>query len=78
MEKKSVTITIEKEFVGQMADITKSLQDEGLDIDLELEFGVVIGKANDEMIEKMRKRKEIEAVNFESKIQLPPPDSDIQ
>ncbi len=76
---KNIVITISEDYIKELGSISDSLRKDGFEITNVYEFGVIIGTVADEnIIEKLRKRKEIIALTEEKQANLPPPDSDIQ
>ena len=76
---KNIVITISDKYLTELSSISESLRKDGFEISNVYEFGVLIGTVADEnILNKLRKRKEIMALTEEKKVNIPPPDADIQ
>ena len=78
MTKKSVIITLSESNVKNLSSVVKSLEKAGFEVENKFEYGVITGKIDENMIDKLSKRKSIESISEEKFIQLPPSDFPIQ
>lgn len=77
MTKKNVIITLSESNVKNLSTVIKSLQKVGFEVENQFEYGVVTGRIDENMIDKLSKRKAIESISEEKNIQLPPFDSPV-
>lgn len=75
---RQLIITISEIYLDQLNIVAEELHEEGLTITHIYEFGVIIGIAEEEVIPKIRNLKEVASLVEEKKVDLPPPDSEIQ
>lgn len=75
---RQLIITISEIYLDRLSVVAKELHQEGLTITRIYEFGVIIGVAEEEIIPKIRNHKEVASLVEEKKVDLPPPDAEIQ
>lgn len=73
-----IVITISEIYLDRLSSVADNLREEGLIITHLYAFGVIIGKAEEEVIPKLRNHKEILSMTEEKEVNLTPPESDIQ
>jgi hypothetical protein len=76
--KKKVIITIYEKHLNHLNGIADNLRADGLNIQRLYDYGVIVGEIEEHNLENLMSHKEIESCEKEKKIQLPPPDADIQ
>lgn len=75
---KSIIITISEKYLNDINSIAVNLKKDGLIIQHVFEFGVIIGTADDEIIEKLRIYREIISITEDKPATIGPPDSEVQ
>lgn len=75
---KNVVITISESCLDRLKSVADALHQEGLTITNLYEFGVIIGHADDKVINILRKHEEIISLTEQKYISISPPDSEIQ
>jgi len=71
-------ITLHKDDVKDMASLLERFKQEGLSISNVTDYGVIMGRGDKSIIEKLSQQKEVESVMEDYYTQLPPPEADIQ
>ncbi|RNC65402.1 hypothetical protein [Proteiniphilum sp. X52] len=75
---RQIIITISEIYLDRLNIVAEQLHREGLLIIKLYEFGVIIGMAEEEVIPKIRDHKEVASLVEEKRVNIPPPDSEIQ
>ncbi|HBK41162.1 MAG TPA: hypothetical protein DDZ57_06265 [Porphyromonadaceae bacterium] len=75
---KQIIITISAYYLDRLDVVAENLREEGVTITRLYEFGVIIGYAEEEIIEKIRHHKEIASLTDEKDVVIPPPEEDVQ
>ncbi len=75
---KRVIITVSEYYLDRLSIVAEGLREEGLTITQLYEFGVIIGVAEEEAIQRIREHKEIEGLTEEKETGIAPPDSEVQ
>lgn len=75
---RQIVITISTYYLDQLDVVAKNLREEGVTITRLYEFGVIVGYAGEETIDKIRHHEEIASLTDEKEATLPPPDEEIQ
>lgn len=75
---KRIVITISAYYLDRLDIVAESLREEGVTITRLYEFGVIIGYAEEETIDKIRHHEEIVSLTDEKEVNMPPPDADVQ
>ena len=75
---KQIIITISAYYLDRLDVVAENLREEGVTITRLYEFGVIIGYAEEEIIEKIRHNKEIASLTDEKDVVIPPPEEDVQ
>ncbi len=75
---KQIIITISAYYLDRLDVVAENLREEGVTITRLYEFGVIIGYAEEEIIEKIRHHKEIASLTDEKDVVIPPPEEEIQ
>ena len=75
---KQIIITISAYYLDRLDIVAENLREEGVVITRLYEFGVIIGYAEEETIDKIRRHKEIVSLTDEKEAAIPPPEEDIQ
>jgi hypothetical protein len=79
MAKVKLSISIDDEHLSQFPKVMKEVEKAGLEIDQELEdLGVATGEIDEDKVAALREVEGVEHVEEERKIQIPPPESDVQ
>jgi hypothetical protein len=73
-----IMVTLGSQFAGLSEKIAKVLSQDGLIVDRVYPFGVIKGRANAQVINKLRDHKEVEEVKEERTIKIAPPGNTIQ
>lgn len=73
-----IIITISEIYLDRLTIVAEQLHREGLTITHLYEFGVIIGVAEEKIIPKIRNHKEVASLVEEKKVDIPPPDAEIQ
>jgi len=76
--KKNILITFNENYLNEIDNILDYLREEGMIINNVYDFGVVSGILEEDKFEKIRSFKEILLLKEDEKINIPPPDEDIQ
>lgn len=76
--KKNILITFNENYLNEIDNILDYLREEGMIINNVYDFGVVSGILEEDKFEKIRSFKEISLLKEDEKINIPPPDEDIQ
>lgn len=75
---RQIIITISEIYLDRLNIVAEQLHREGLLIIKLYEFGVIIGMAEEEVIPKIRDHKGVASLVEEKRVNIPPPDSEIQ
>ncbi len=75
---RQIVITISAYYLDRLDIVAENLREEGVTITRLYEFGVIIGYAEEETINKIRHHEEIVSLSDEKEANIPPPDADIQ
>lgn len=75
---KQIIITISAYYLDRLDVVAENLREEGVTITRLYEFGVIIGYAEEEIIDKIRHQKEIASLTDEKDVVIPPPEEDVQ
>lgn len=75
---RQIVITISAYYLDRLDIVAENLREEGVMITRLYEFGVIIGYAEEETIDKIRRHKEIVSLTDEKEAVIPPPEEDIQ
>jgi len=75
---KQIIITISAYYLDRLDVVAENLREEGVMITRLYEFGVIIGYAEEEIIDKIRHHKEIASLTDEKDVVIPPPEEDVQ
>ena len=75
---RQVVITISAYYLDRLEVVAQNLREEGVTITRLYEFGVIIGYAEEETIDKIRHHKEIASLTDEKEVVIPPPEEEIQ
>lgn len=75
---KQIVITISAYYLDRLDVVAENLREEGVTITRLYEFGVIIGYAEEEIIDKIRHHKEIASLTDEKDVVIPPPEEDVQ
>lgn len=75
---KQIVITISAYYLDRLNIVAENLREEGVTITRLYEFGVIIGNAEEETIDKIRHHEEIASLTDEKDAIIPPPEEDIQ
>jgi hypothetical protein len=67
---KNIIVTISEEHLNDLDSITESMVKDGMIINITFVFGVVWGQADEETIQKLKKRKELSSVMDEKKVSI--------
>lgn len=73
-----IIITISEIYLDRLTIIAEELHKEGLLIIHIYEYGVIIGMVNEKLIPVIRNYKEIISLVEDKRIDIPPPDSEVQ
>ena len=73
-----IVITISAYYLNRLDLVAENLRKEGVTITRLYEFGVIIGYAEEETIDRIRHHEEILSLSDEKEATIPPPDADIQ
>ncbi len=75
---RQIVITISAYYLNRLDLVAENLRKEGVTITHLYEFGVIIGYAEEETIDRIRHHEEILSLSDEKEATIPPPDADIQ
>ncbi len=75
---KQIVITVSAFYLDRLDVVAENLREEGVTITRLYEFGVIVGYAEEETINKIRQNEEIVSLTDEKEASIPPPDEDIQ
>ncbi len=75
---KRIVITISEYYLNQLNVVADELREEGMTITQLYEYGVIVGLAEEETIERIRHHKEVETLTKEKEAKIAPPDAEIQ
>ena len=75
---RQIIITISEIYLDRLNIVAEQLHREGLLIIKLYEFGVIIGMAEEEVILKIRDHKEVASLVEEKRVDISPPDLEIQ
>jgi len=75
---KQIVITVSAYYLDRLDVVAKNLREEGVTITRLYEFGVIVGYAEEETIDKIRQHDEIVSLTDEKEVGIPPSDEDIQ
>ena len=75
---KQIVITVSAYYLDRLDVVAENLREEGVTITRLYEFGVIIGYAEEEIIDKIRHHKEIASLTDEKDVVIPPPEEDVQ
>ena len=75
---KRIVITVSEYYLHELNVVADELREEGVTITQLHEYGVIIGLAADETIERIRHHKEVAALTEEKEARIAPPDTEIQ
>ena len=75
---KQIIIPISAYYLDRLDVVAENLREEGVTITRLYEFGVIIGYAEEEIIDKIRHHKEIASLTDEKDVVIPPPEEDVQ
>lgn len=75
---KRIVVTLAESEAAKVHAFAESLKKDGLEVSNVSPLGIIFGKAEDAVIERLRQRKEIASLEEEPQIRIAPPDSDIQ
>jgi hypothetical protein len=75
---RQIVITISTYYLDRLDSVAENLREEGVNITRLYEFGVIVGYAEEETIDKIRHHEEIASLQDEKEVSNPPPDEDIQ
>ncbi|PWV47020.1 hypothetical protein [Chitinophaga sp. S165] len=71
-------ITLNEDSLGNLNSVVERLKNQGVAVSDVTTYGVIMGKGDSSLINKLSKDKEIESVIEDYYTQLPPPESEIQ
>jgi len=75
---KKIVITVSAYYLDRLDVVAENLREEGVTITRLYEFGVIVGYAEEETIDKIRLHDEIVSLTDEKEVGIPPPEEDIQ
>lgn|GEM_PF-548748 len=75
---KKIVITVSAYYLDRLDVVAENLREEGVTITRLYEFGVIVGYAEEETIDKIRQHDEIVSLTDEKEVGIPPPEEDIQ
>ncbi len=75
---KRIVITISEYYLHELNVVADELREEGVTITQLHEYGVIVGLAAEETIERIRHNKEVLALTEEKEARIAPPDAEIQ
>lgn len=75
---KRIVITVSEYYLHQLNVVADELREEGMTITELYEYGVIVGLAAEETIERIRHHKEVAALTEEKEARIAPPDAEIQ
>jgi hypothetical protein len=78
MQMKQIIITISAYYLDRLDIVADDLRKEGVSITRLYAFGVIIGYAEEETIDKIRRHAAIISLTDEKEVGIPPPDADLQ
>lgn len=76
--KKNIVITVSRESLEDIEALRSKLTERGVVINNILSFGVITGEVEEQVIGEISLMNEVEHVDLDREIRLPPPESDIQ
>lgn len=79
MAKVKLSISVDDEHLSEFPKVMKEVKKAGMEVDQELEdLGVATGAIDEDKVEALREVEGVKHVEEERKIQIPPPESDVQ
>jgi hypothetical protein len=79
MAKVKLSISVDDEHLSRFSKVMKDVEKAGMEIDQELEdVGVATGSIDEDKVDALRDVDGVKHVEKERKVQLPPPESDVQ
>ncbi len=75
---KRVVITVSEYYLHQLNVVADELREEGVTITQLHEYGVIVGLAAEETIERIRHHKEVESLTEEKEVSIAPPGAEVQ
>lgn len=75
---KRIIITVSEYYLHELNVVADELREEGVTITQLHEYGVIVGLAAEETIERIRHHKEVAALTEEKEVKIAPPDAQIQ
>ena len=79
MAAEKVNVTVDERYQDRFAEVVKRAKKAGLKVDQELDsIYILTGSIDSEKVDKLRAVRGVAAVESDSDIQLPPPNSPIQ
>ncbi len=75
---KRIVITVSEYYLHELNVVADELREEGVTITQLHEYGVIVGLAAEETIERIRHHKEVESLTEEKIPKIAPPDAHIQ
>ena len=75
---KRIIITVSEYYLQQLNVVADELREEGVTITQLHEYGVIVGLAAEETIERIRRHKEVAALTEEKEVRIAPPEAQVQ
>ncbi len=75
---KRIVITVSEYYLHELNVVANELREEGVTITQLHEYGVIVGLAEEETIERIRHHKEVESLTEEKEVKIAPPSAQIQ
>jgi hypothetical protein len=77
--KVSLLISVSDDHLDRFSEVVKGVEDVGMEVDEKMEdIGVLTGSIDSEKVEPLRRVDGVSHVEESRRVQIPPPDSDVQ
>lgn len=75
---KNIIITLHENNLDRLEEMASIFRKDGLMVENVFPFGVITGKASEQLLGKLKRYSEVASISFDESVQLPPRDSEIQ
>jgi hypothetical protein len=75
---KRIIITVSEYYLHELNVVADELREEGMTITQLYEYGVIVGVAEEDTIERIRHHREVESLTEDKEVKIAPPDAQIQ
>jgi hypothetical protein len=75
----NLLVSVDDEHLDRFSEVVKGVEDAGMEVEQKLEdLGVLTGSIDPEKVEPLRRVEGVSHVEESRRVQIPPPDSDVQ